>query len=109
MTFSSPYLFGHSLWDETRIPLFEQSVNTGQGFPPRVSFGEGYVRDFLVEIFEENDKNHQILIPMVHNTPAERLQHVRFHNGTLWRWNRPLPIFKIRIWISLCTAGRSDL
>ena len=26
---NSPYLFGHSLWQETRIPLFEQAIEAG--------------------------------------------------------------------------------
>jgi gamma-glutamyl:cysteine ligase YbdK (ATP-grasp superfamily) len=87
---NSPYLFGHGLWDETRIPLFEQAVDVGSGASRRVSFGDGYVTDSLLEIFEDNAERHSILIPMVHDTPPERFQHVRFHNGTLWRWNRPL-------------------
>ncbi len=87
---NSPYLFGRSLWDETRIPLFEQAVNVGDRYPPRVSFGSGYVRESLLEIFEENQREHLILIPAVRNTPASKFAHVRFHNGVLWRWNRPL-------------------
>ncbi|MCC5794890.1 MAG: glutamate--cysteine ligase [Chromatiales bacterium] len=87
---NSPFLFGHALWDETRIPLFEQSVAVGERFRPRVSFGRGYVRESLLEIFEQNQADHAILIPAVHDEPPERFSHVRFHNGTLWRWNRPL-------------------
>lgn len=34
---NSPYLFGHELWHETRIPLFEQAVNVGDRYLPRVS------------------------------------------------------------------------
>lgn len=87
---NSPFLFGHHLWDETRIPLFEQAVNVGERHPARVSFGSGYVRDSLMEIFEENQRDHPILIPAVRDDPAYKFSHVRFHNGTLWRWNRPL-------------------
>jgi len=87
---NSPFLFGHALWDETRIPLFEQSVNVGSRYPSRVNFGRGYVRESLVEIFEENQSDHLILIPNVKDDPPGRFSHVRFHNGTLWRWNRPL-------------------
>jgi hypothetical protein len=45
---NSPYLFGHDLWDETRIPLFEQSVSVsgfaGASHGPmrRITFGSGY-------------------------------------------------------------------
>ena len=87
---NSPFLFGHTLWDETRIPLFEQAVNVGERYPSRVSFGSGYVQDSLLEIFEENQREHLILIPAVRNDPPSKFGHVRFHNGTLWRWNRPL-------------------
>ncbi|TFG83071.1 MAG: glutamate--cysteine ligase [Chromatiales bacterium] len=87
---NSPFLFGHSLWDETRIPLFEQAVDVGARYPPRVSFGRGYVQQSLFEIFEENRRDHPILVPAVRDQPASRFAHVRFHNGTLWRWNRPL-------------------
>jgi gamma-glutamyl:cysteine ligase YbdK (ATP-grasp superfamily) len=87
---NSPYLFGHALWDETRIPLFEQAVDVGSLYPPRVSFGAGYVQNSLLEIFEENQRDHLILIPAVKDDPPSKFSHVRFHNGTLWRWNRPL-------------------
>ena len=87
---NSPYLFGHALWDETRIPLFEQAVDVGERNHSRVSFGHGYVNESLLEIFQENQRDHLILIPAVHNDPPTKFSHVRFHNGTLWRWNRPL-------------------
>jgi len=87
---NSPFLFGHALWDETRIPLFEQAVDVGERYPSRVSFGNGYVHASLLEIFEENQKEHLILIPAVKDDPPNKFSHVRFHNGTLWRWNRPL-------------------
>lgn len=87
---NSPFLFGHALWDETRIPLFEQAVDVGERYPSRVSFGYGYVHESLLEIFEENQKEHLILIPAVKDDPPNKFSHVRFHNGTLWRWNRPL-------------------
>ncbi|HEY5646618.1 MAG TPA: hypothetical protein VIS76_11775, partial [Pseudomonadales bacterium] len=87
---NSPLLFGHTLWDETRIPLFEQAVNIGSLYPSRVSFGSGYVQQSLLEIFKENQRDHLILIPAVRDDPPSKYAHVRFHNGTLWRWNRPL-------------------
>jgi gamma-glutamylcysteine synthetase len=87
---NSPFLFGHALWDETRIPLFEQAVNVGSRYPSRVNFGRGYVEESLVEIFEENQQDHLILIPAIKEDPPSKFSHVRFHNGTLWRWNRPL-------------------
>jgi gamma-glutamyl:cysteine ligase YbdK (ATP-grasp superfamily) len=87
---NSPFLFGHTLWDETRIPLFEQSVDVGTRSPQRVGFGSGYVRQSVLELFEENRRDHPILLPAVYDDPPSRFRHVRFHNGTVWRWNRPL-------------------
>ncbi len=87
---NSPLLFGHTLWEESRIPLFEQSVDVGSRNKPRVTFGTDYVHESLFEIFLENAKEHLILLPMVQETPPSRFHHVRFHNGTMWRWVRPL-------------------
>ena len=87
---NSPFLFGHSLWDETRIPLFEQAVDMGKNLLARVSFGRDYVHDSLFEIFAENQVEYRLLMPAVQESSPEELCHVRFHNGTVWRWNRPL-------------------
>ncbi len=87
---NSPYLFGRCLWEETRIPLFEQAVDVGARYPARVSFGSSYAGESLLELFEENQRDHLILIPAVKDDPPNKFSHVRFHNGTLWRWNRPL-------------------
>lgn len=87
---NSPFLFGRTLWDESRIPLFEQSVHVGERNKPRVTFGSGYVQDSLFEIFDENCHDHLILIPMVQDAPPSRFSHLSFQNGTMWRWVRPL-------------------
>ena len=93
---NSPFLFGKSLWDETRIPLFEQSVEVGgyhgasQGPVKRVTFGSSYVRESIFECFQENLDHYPILIPVDFDEALETLPHLRFHNGTIWRWNRPL-------------------
>ncbi len=93
---NSPYLFGHDLWDETRIPLFEQAVEVagsqrgicgGQG---RVTFGSAYLRDSICESFQRNRDCYPVLLPSRLETAAEELAYLRLHNGTLWRWNRPL-------------------
>jgi len=93
---NSPYLFGKDLWDETRIPLFEQAVAVGgfedAAFGPirRVSFGDGYVRESLMECFTDNLQHYPVLLPVDFDEAPEQLHHLRFHNGTIWRWNRPL-------------------
>ena len=88
---NSPFLFGRSLWEETRIPLFEQAVSAGPRAPARVTFGTGYAQESLIEIFRENQSEHAILLPFVQpDEPPHKYAHVRFQNGTVWRWNRPL-------------------
>ncbi|GAB4346638.1 MAG: glutamate-cysteine ligase family protein [Gammaproteobacteria bacterium] len=88
---NSPYLFGYDLWDETRIPLFEQAVSVEGPFSPnRVTFGEGFLRESLFECFETNRDAYPVLLPRAMSDNPEELWHLRLHNGTIWRWNRPL-------------------
>lgn len=87
---NSPYLFGHDLWDESRIPLFEQSVDDGSKVSKRVTFGHDYLQYSLFECFRENLDKFSILLPLVENRQMEEFAHLRLHNGTIWRWNRPL-------------------
>ena len=87
---NSPFLFGYDLWDETRIPLFEQSVDDGTTQCKRVSFGVDYVKQSLLDCFNENLEIFPPLLPIDMETDAEKFSHLRLHNGTIWRWNRPL-------------------
>lgn len=93
---NSPFLFGKELWHETRIPLFEQAIETGgydgasHGPIRRVSFGSGFARHSIIECFQENLAHFPILLPVNQNTATESFAHLRLHNGTIWRWNRPL-------------------
>ncbi len=93
---NAPYLFGKNLWHESRIPLFEQAIEAGgyggsaRGPLKRVSFGSGYARVSIMECFQENLEHFPILLPELFSDPIEKLEHLRLHNGTIWRWNRPL-------------------
>jgi len=93
---NSPYMYGKDLWAETRIPLFEQAVEVGgyeaaaHGPLRRVTFGSGYLHHSIFECFLENIDHYPVLLPELSNDPTEQFSHVRLHNGTLWRWNRPL-------------------
>lgn len=88
---NSPFLFGRQLWRETRIPLFEQAVSVGASdYSKRVTFGVRYARESILECFEANRTRYPILLPAVMDEPTESLAHLRLHNGTIWRWNRPL-------------------
>ena len=88
---NSPFLFGRELWSETRIPLFEQAVSVG-GSPlrERVGFGIRYVDRSVMECFRANISRYPVLLPQLMDEPIEQLAHLRLHNGTIWRWNRPL-------------------
>ena len=88
---NSPTLFGRSLWDETRIPLFEQAVDIGAHYPKRVGFGNG----LRAAIHAGSVPGKPGAAPdpaaaYVNDSSPNKFSHVRFHNGTIWRWNRPL-------------------
>ncbi len=93
---NSPFLLGKNLWCDTRIPVFEQSaaIPFNQNGRPtahkRVTFGQGYAEDSLFEVFKENLDNYLILLPELSSELDTLLHHLRLHNGTIWRWNRPL-------------------
>jgi hypothetical protein len=101
---NSPFLLRKALWHETRIPLFEQATDTrpqelkNQGVRPRVWFGERWITS-IFDLFEENVRYFPGLLPEVDdedpiealdNGHAPRLAELRLHNGTIWRWNRPV-------------------
>ncbi len=88
---NAPYLFGRDLWDETRIPLFEQAISVGASdLTKRVSFGVRYLYETLMENFTANLQRYPVMLPKLMDEPVARLAHLRLHNGTIWRWNRPL-------------------
>lgn len=93
---NSPLFLGHRLWQETRVPLFEQSVEVG-GYGGladetirRVTFGRSYAGDSLLELFEHNLEHYPVMLPVKLDDPADRFPHLRLHNGAIWRWVRPL-------------------
>ncbi len=85
---NAPFLFGKALWEETRIPLFEQAVDVPG--PARVCMGSGYARRSLLEVFEENLRDYNALLSIAFEDSPAALRHLRLHNGGIWRWNRPL-------------------
>jgi hypothetical protein len=101
---NSPFLFGKQLWSETRIALFEQATDTrpdelkAQGVRPRVWFGERWITS-IFDLFEENVRYFPPLLPItededpvevLHNGGVPYLGELRLHNGTVYRWNRPV-------------------
>jgi hypothetical protein len=113
---NSPFLFGRQLWEETRIPLFEQAVSVGASDRTnRVSFGFRYIDHSIFEVFESNLQRYPVLLPMCSEESPAALSHLRLHNGTIWRWNRPLIGFSadgrphIRIEHRVVPAGPTHL
>jgi hypothetical protein len=118
---NSPCLFGSRLWQESRIPVFEQAIPTGgyggaaAGPVHRVSFGTHYVRDSLFECFQENLEHFPILLPVKYQADINEVRHLRLHNGTIWRWNRPLIGFDedkaphLRIEHRVCASAPSTI
>jgi hypothetical protein len=90
---NSPFLFQRDLWDETRVPVFEQAVDVGDDAHPerrRVTFGSGYLYDDAAAYYQENVERFPVLLPISFAEGAGQLRHLRLHNGTIWRWNRLL-------------------
>ncbi len=101
---NSPLLFGKRLWNETRIALFEQSMDTRSATPhlrqtsTRVRFGERWIGKSVTELFEDDIARFRVLLTgEVTEDPFEvlarggvpRLPALQLHNGTVYRWNRP--------------------
>ncbi|MFD3726063.1 glutamate--cysteine ligase [Streptomyces sp. NPDC058671] len=101
---NAPFVFGRELWRESRPPLFQQATDTrppelqSQGVRPRTWFGERWV-DSVYDLFEENLRYFPALLPLVDDEDpllvldgggVPRLQELVLHNGTVYRWNRPV-------------------
>jgi CBS domain-containing protein/gamma-glutamyl:cysteine ligase YbdK (ATP-grasp superfamily) len=101
---NSPLLLGQRLWHETRIALFQHSVDERsqshmvRGAPARVSFGECWLDRSVIEIFREEISRFRVIMTTEVNEDAQQvllkggipnLDALRLHSGTVWRWNRP--------------------
>ncbi len=100
---NSPTFLGHRLWEETRVALFKQAVDE-RADPrarrqARVSFGTRWVEQDAWELFAENVTMHEPLLPLLDDEDplaclraggVPRLEELRLHQGTVWRWNRAI-------------------
>jgi gamma-glutamyl:cysteine ligase YbdK (ATP-grasp superfamily) len=105
---NSPTFLGKRLWHETRVALFKQAgddrptaLDGDTALPPRVNFGNGWVREGAHELFLESVTLHPPLLSVCTELDqatraAERagqlpkLHELRLHHGTVWTWNRPV-------------------
>ena len=101
---NSPILLGRRLWHETRIAVFEYSIDTRsrvqmeRGLRPRVHFGDHWLEESVTEIFKEDIARFRIVLTteteddpmqMIEDGVMPSLNALRLHNGTVYRWNRP--------------------
>jgi CBS domain-containing protein/gamma-glutamyl:cysteine ligase YbdK (ATP-grasp superfamily) len=102
---NSPLLMGHRLWEETRVALFRQSVDTRtdhqlkRGTRPRVWFGDEWVKSSVLELVRDNVSRFRAVLPVEDDEPMPgevldaggipNLSALALHSGTIYRWNRP--------------------
>ena len=114
-TANSPLVLGKCCWQESRIGIFKQAVDTRNlqeienHIVPRVHLGKRYI-DSLLDLFEDNFYYSPIL-PEVIDRPLEDLHHLALHNGTIWRWVRPIiarnadGVYHLRLELRVAPAG----
>ena len=101
---NSPLLMGRELWRETRIALFQQSLDTRKSGHeireqlPRVGFGYKWESGTIADIYKQDISRHPIILtkPISEGSCATlqrgeipNLDALRLFNGTVYRWNRP--------------------
>ncbi|MCA9314142.1 MAG: CBS domain-containing protein [Planctomycetes bacterium] len=102
---NSPLLLGARLWEETRIALFRQSIDTrtdhqlSRGHRPRVFFGDEWVKTGILDLVRDDIARFRVVLPMEEDEPMPgdvldaggipSLSAWALHNGTIYRWNRP--------------------
>jgi CBS domain-containing protein/gamma-glutamyl:cysteine ligase YbdK (ATP-grasp superfamily) len=100
---NSPLLFGHHLWEETRLALFQHSTDArsatqqARSHPTRVSFGDRWLDRSVLELFQEQVARFRMIminepsenpLALLANGEIPQLTALRMHNGTIWPWNR---------------------
>ena len=100
---NSPRLLGKDLWSETRIALFQQSVDIRNKSyllreqKPRVSFGSDWIRESIIEIYKDDIVRYTPLltsafiedaVSKLKNGETPKLDALNVHNGTIYKWNR---------------------
>lgn len=101
---NSPLLFGRRLWAETRIALFQQSLDTRgadlhmREMSPRVRFGGSWLKSAVTELYQDDIATFRVLLARkVDEDPlavldqggVPELQALQLYNSTVYRWNRP--------------------
>jgi CBS domain-containing protein len=100
---NSPLLLGRELWSETRIALFQQSVDLRNRSyllreqKPRVSFGSNWIKESVIELYQDDIVRYTPLlttdfkedaVAKLNRGEIPKLEAIGVHNGTIYRWNR---------------------
>ena len=100
---NSPVLLGKRLWHETRVAVFERTLDDRsasqltRGVPTRVGFGSFWLKDSVVELFRDNIARYRVImtipgledsVDVLERGEIPELAALALHNGTVWRWNR---------------------
>ncbi len=103
ITANSPMLMGRELWQETRIALFTQSVDSRASTyllnetPARVGFGTDWAKGSVVDYYKDNIVRFRSLLTAELGTDSlselemgkvPKLRALGLHNGTVYQWNR---------------------
>ena len=101
---NSPMLFGKRLWSETRIALFQQSIDTRitnehlRDTSPRVTFGNRWLKDSILDLYKEDITRFRVMLmtdldedvfDLIEKGITPKLKALNIHNSTVYRWNRP--------------------
>jgi CBS domain-containing protein/gamma-glutamyl:cysteine ligase YbdK (ATP-grasp superfamily) len=101
---NSSVLLGRRLWHETRIALFQQSIDVrnpsqkDRGHRTRVRFGEHWLKGGVEDLFREDLARFRIVLSTELGEPSSTmydrgelppLTALCLFNGTVYRWNRP--------------------
>ncbi len=86
---NGPYFLQTKLWQESRIYLFESSCGHTGGKKGRAFLEGHYLKSSIYELFQENLRM-PLLIPWFNSETKDPFWHLMLHNGTIWRWNRPV-------------------
>lgn len=101
---NSPLLLGKRLWKETRIALFQQSVDTRSSTnikrdqEPRVTYGRDWLKGTVVDHYKDNVSRFNMLfstdadedsLQKLANGEVPELEALKMHNSTVYQWNRP--------------------
>lgn len=100
---NSPLLLGRELWSETRIALFQQSIDTRgssralRDRQARVTIGNHWASGTAADIFKNDVALYNIILTrdieknsmdILKEGKIPGLKALCLHNGTIYRWNR---------------------